>query len=68
MWPKLGIIFKGWLQLTFAWVVPLPSPHQLGLDSDQGIFRGVYLLCGHFCYWVMKDHFKKHILITMDEP
>ena len=32
--------------LTYGWVVPVPSPHYVGLGLPPVLFPGVYLLCG----------------------
>ena len=41
-------------------LVPMPSPHWVGLGLDPVLFPGVYLFHGHWYYLVVSYHFGKH--------
>ena len=53
----------GWCPVAFWWVVSMPSPHPVGLGLIPVLFPVVYLLHGHWCYWVMTYNFGNHLTI-----
>ena len=59
IWMKFSGV--GWGQVTFGSVVPLPSPHQVGLGLDASIFPVVFPLHGCWCDWVVWYYFGKHL-------
>ena len=53
-------LFGGCL-VAMGWVVPMPSPHPVGLGLHPVLFPVVYLLHGHWCYQIMTYNFGKHL-------
>ena len=57
-WTKFsGVV---WL-VAIGWLVPMSSPHPVGLGLHTVLFLVVYLLHGHWCYQIMTYNFGKHL-------
>ena len=51
----------GWSQVTFGWVVLLPSPHRVGLGLHLGLFPEILQVHGFWGYWGLLCHFGKDL-------